>query len=263
MVRALMRTEKPKTMTRRIAGVGDDEDVHISDCGKYIHAVRNLGASSVERVIKPRYEVGDILYVRERVYLFGKWIKGGLTPTKQQKHKFVPDLSYPPIYAADNKPAHVPRTETGYFLRPSIFMPRSAARNFLRATAVRPERLQGITEEDAIAEGVERLFDHLTKEKFDDWNIRQHLYSGGPLEPPQDRQLYKNYLWHGNFGSHGMGNKQSGAWAYQYSGYDYAKDSFSSLWELLNAKRGHGWAENDWVYAYTFERTWKPADWED
>jgi hypothetical protein len=37
--------------------------------------------------------------------------------------------------------------------RPSIYMPREAARIFLRVTNVRVERVQEITEEDAVKEG--------------------------------------------------------------------------------------------------------------
>jgi hypothetical protein len=255
MVRALMRTENPKTMTRRIAGVGDDEDVHISDCGKYIHAVRNLGASSKERIIKPRYEVGDVLYVREAHRLIDfEYVDDDWNASVQYRadNELGPRLHYLKNGANER---------TGW--RPSIHMPCIAARNFLLLMAVRPERLHDITEADALAEGVCKIYDHLSEEKYREWRMRLCAYQGIEHDPGEQwNQSYKNYLWHGDFGSYGMGNKQSDAWEYQYSGYDSARDSFSSLWELLNAKRGHGWAKNDWVYAYTFERAEKPADWE-
>jgi hypothetical protein len=61
-------------------------------------------------------------------------------------------------YCADCKP-----DTTGLFApckwkkKPSIFMPRAAARLFLRVKNVRAERLQDISEEDAIAEGVDGI----------------------------------------------------------------------------------------------------------
>jgi hypothetical protein len=106
--------------------------------------------------------------------------------------------------------------------RPSIHMPRWASRLLLEVVEVRVQRVQDISEEDAKAEGVEM--------------------SGVG---------YLNYLWHGHF-NHGDGNRLSNAWPYQYSNYEDAADSFSSLWQLINSRRGHPWDSNPWVWAITF-----------
>ena len=94
--------------------------------------------------------------------------------------------------------------------KPSIFMPKKYARLWLVNEGNRVERVQGISEEDAVAEGVER-----SDSGSDGW---------------------VNYLWHGYFGKYGTSNRQSDAWPYQYSNYLLARDSFSSLWNLINAK---------------------------
>jgi hypothetical protein len=46
---------------------------------------------------------------------------------------------------------------------------------------------------------------------------------------------YKDYMWH-------------------VSSYESAKESFSSLWDSLNAERGFPWASNPWVWAVMFRR---------
>ena len=80
-----------------------------------------------------RYKVGDILYVRET---FGK--------DKHGQYQYRTD--YP---EHDCKPYPI--------WKPSIHMPKEAARIFLKVTDIRVERLQDITEEQAIKEGFEQF----------------------------------------------------------------------------------------------------------
>lgn len=135
--------------------------------------------------------------------------------------------------------------------RPSIHMPRWASRILLEITSVRAEQLQRITEGDAEAEGVARLFEHLPKEEYDNWNARRMSFSGCPDVGPQAEQPFCNYLWHGNIGN-GISAKQSDAWSYQGSAYTSARDSFSSLWESINGPGS--WDANPWVWRIEFKR---------
>jgi len=32
------------------------------------------------------------------------------------------------------------------------------------------------------------------------------------------------------------------------------RENFAGLWDTINAKRGHPWASNPWVWAITFQR---------
>ncbi|WP_313413159.1 hypothetical protein [Sedimentibacter sp.] len=91
-------------------------------------------------VVKPKYKVGDILYVRE---------------------KFNDIETDTILYAADKDFIEYGCKEVDEYLfmesdikwKPSIHMPKEAARIFLKVTGVRVERLQDITEEQAIKEG--------------------------------------------------------------------------------------------------------------
>jgi hypothetical protein len=107
------------------------------------------------------YMVGDILWVREEYYEYGRWTVDGKTETGKDKMKFVPYGNYDkyPIYYPDTLPRCIEVSTgrfdgvCGCFWRNPRFMPRYAARLFLRVTGVRVERLQEITEADAMKEG--------------------------------------------------------------------------------------------------------------
>ena len=79
------------------------------------------------------YQPGDILYVRETFF--------------EHKGRYY--------YKADGKHDALDALIGGSFFkwRPSIHMPKAAARIWLKVTDVRVERLQDITEEQAQAEG--------------------------------------------------------------------------------------------------------------
>lgn len=80
----------------------------------------------------PRYKAGDILYVREM------WMANNFGTHYRADW---PNDDCPEMYFDDK-------------WRPSIHMPKEAARIFLRVLSVRAEQLQDITEEQTLREGV-------------------------------------------------------------------------------------------------------------
>ena len=137
MVQALL--DGRKTQTRRVIKFPhNDTDGDIPErCainldGKYCFYLADAQAPMWR--IKPRYQPGDILYVRETWNNLWHYEDGRVF-----------------VYKADDiEPAPVGKW------RPSIHMPYEAARIFLRVTDVRAERLQDITEKDAKKEGMLR-----------------------------------------------------------------------------------------------------------
>lgn len=112
--------------------------------------------------------------------------------------------------------------------RPSIHMPRWASRLTLEITAVRVERLQDISEADAVAEGVQLPTDE---------RGRPLLRISGKFPPcayAERRRQGKSFddaiLRHWTHRTH-----------------------YASLWDSINFKRVP-WASNPWVWVIEFRR---------
>lgn len=95
----------------------------------------------------PYGKVGDRLWVRETVF-FETFHQQ--SDEELERDGFNPNIGVW-VYRADN---HDYPTITANWTSP-MFMPREASRITLEITDIRVERVQDITEEDAIAEGVE------------------------------------------------------------------------------------------------------------
>lgn len=144
--------------------------------------------SDLKNTSKAKYQVGDILWVRET------WSPGSIENSKHTGYR----------YKADDENFNVK-------WKPSIFMPRGAARIFLYVTNVRAERLQDISETDAIAEGV--LKDVTYQKDF------------------KSKMIYRDYTK-------------------EKFGCLDAKSSFMTLWISINGKESWNKNPYVWVYEY-------------
>lgn len=144
MVRAIL--DERKTCTRRICKDANEytvPDMDFYNADRRTYAVHNFAdkehmeqLSTAERTcpICP----GDILYVRETW-----WYPIALNSDKQY------------VFRADEV-AESGFKNDSHIWHPSIHMPKEAARIWLKVTDVRVERLQEITVEDALAEGMDK-----------------------------------------------------------------------------------------------------------
>lgn len=152
MVRAVLAGRK--TQTRRLV---DPQPEPNTDCPYHI------GDGAMRRARKCPYGVpGDLLLVRET------WRE---VSSAMMADGSIPSQPARCVYRAD-RPWDGP-------WRPSIHMPRWASRITLLVTGVRVERVQDITEDDAMAEGLEPGPgpDGLTTAKTEFWLLWDRMYS--------------------------------------------------------------------------------------
>lgn len=211
MVRAIL--EGRKTVTRRAVKIQPRSKADIGSYGPGQPFIRNSD------VTKPNPEcpygrTGDRLWVRETWYCNHSEVQKGpyLQPADMQdvdQAREDGDL----VYAADGLNPYEQDQPTW---KPSIHMPRWASRILLEITDVRAERLQDISEEQAVAEGL----------------IWQGQENGKEFYSHAERQYPP--------GSH----QQFGI-----SGTD-AVSAFRNLWTSV----GGDWQSNPWVWVVEFKR---------
>lgn len=213
-----------KTMTRRVVRPQPDH-FHRDIVGKAKPYTpedwsRLLPQSGDKQVGCPYGKPGDILYVRETHYVRGYWIE--TLDDHRTGWQFVPEslgtvLFEPPktfrISRDKENPGHVQ-----WYKRLGRFMPKAYARTYLEVVSERVERLQEISEADAIAEGVEpncAMRDHSNCTDHDGTYIK---YGGMEDDFPAFT----------------------------------ARESFQSLWEFINGEGA--WDARPWVWVVEFKR---------
>jgi len=176
----------------------------------------NPEAFEITQLFKRKYQVGDILWVRE-------------TFTVLEPEHCMNGMPSRFIYRADcdsiSEDARLDYIKSGYPYKwkPNLFMPRVACRIFLEVIEVRVERLNDISEQDAIDEGIIPLR-----------MSRMQLASSG--------QLYLDYSKKTELFNKGV----------------YPIQSYKSLWESINGKGS--WDINPWVWVVKYKRIEKPEN---
>ena len=151
MVRSIL--DGRKTCTRRVIKFPDGMTGH--PIGKAGDSSNPLGVMYPGGIKRPPYQPGDILYVRETFTWCPCWDCGLDTTPDGCKNPVIYDFKKKEhgcyMYRASCEDSKYSSADNWH---PSIHMPKEAARIFLKVTNVRVERLQEITDDGCIAEGV-------------------------------------------------------------------------------------------------------------
>lgn len=146
MVKELIQNRK--SQTRRTKGLefinNSLSDWEYLGINGIRHLMRNeYGA--INAIVCPFGQPGDIHWVRESFTIIGS------SPIRGEDGEIIEDR-FDYCYRGQKQP-HI---EKLYKFKPSIHMPKSACRLFLQVKLIKVERLQDISEQDAICEGAKK-----------------------------------------------------------------------------------------------------------
>lgn len=226
MVRAIM--DGRKTCTRRVVKTRRKDA-----CGFYVTKRTDGSFTGIyeydedermfENQLIPPYKPGDILYVRETWHRYTKRVGKGEGCHLEEHYGYKASI-------ANSEDAEEP-------WKPSIHMPKEAARIWLKVTDVRVERLQDITEDGAEAEGMPDSLDY-----------------------PVDKAYCPLCKGEGIIGTvdfHSLGHMDVDC---PYC--DNYRKRFENLWNSIKQKSldRYGWDASPWVWVIEFERCEKPKE---
>lgn len=183
MVRALLAGTKTQTR-RAIKAPG----IFVSSGTVDGHGVVSMHDNDIREVHCPYGQPGNRLWVRETFAIVPRTAyrcSEGVQQTLRVDDPYEHDAA---IYRQGWT-----RSKGGFRWRPSIHMPRWASRITLELTEVRVERLQAISDADALAEGIERLPDggyglpggshyHFTAPRISYWSLWDAINGQGSTE---------------------------------------------------------------------------------
>lgn len=167
-----------------------------------------------------KYRVGDLIYAKET------WRVADSGSGEQAHYRADPD-----------------ELDVRGQWKSSRFMPQKYARLWFEVMEVRPERVQAITVEDAIAEGLAvQMGDDLGPNPGFKWN--------GPG--------YCDIVT-GNYHAPDLRNSWCSCKVGQAQHLDPAQCAFRVLWDSINAGRGFGYDVNPWVWRLGLKRRSPPT----
>jgi hypothetical protein len=232
MVRALL--DGRKTQTRRIVkpqpsvGIAEIEEMPATDphLGCVVSGHSGMWEdvhSCDERWTCPFGVPGDRLWVREEHTVLGH---GSVGPTLNVRYDVDKVESHVDVTAREYGLFRERKSKLGSGVR-GRFMYRSLSRITLEITAVRVERLNSVSYDDALAEGLEPVGDVI----------------------PDHVVFWRNYQYQNANPRRGVTIEDR---FHRVKGYSDPLASYRSLWDKIN---GDGsWALNPWVWVIEFRR---------
>jgi len=201
-----------------------------------VRAILDGRKTQTRRIVKPQPMLSDTLVYYNELLGEWRWINerideggalrcpyGGVGDVLWVREAFHTSPHFGCLYRADyDDGALLPKVAAHGGWKPSIYMPRSLSCIDLEITGIRVERLQGISREDAIAEGIEPT--HIDSLGRQQWRVYPHQ-DGTPGEevaayvgrPTTSRPI----------------------------------DSYKSLWLSINGPGS--WDANPWVWVIEFK----------